>query len=118
MRWVCPSGGWLFHVHLVLLRRRQYEVADDVRLHFEVHGEGRPLVFLHGGTVDFRANYVAFGWLERHVARRLRVIGPDFRGHGTIDKPRDAASCGAANVAADVTALLDHLGRGGGAPQV
>lgn len=82
----------------------------DVRLHFEVHGAGRPLVFLHGGTVDFRANYVAFGWIEGHIARGFQVVGPDLRGHGRSGKPHDAASYGTANVAADVTALLDHLG--------
>ena len=82
----------------------------DIRLHFEVHGTGRPLVFLHGGTVDFKANYVAFGWPAKFVARGFQVVGLDFRGHGRSDKPHDARSYGTANVAADVVALLDHLG--------
>ncbi len=82
----------------------------DLRLHFEVLGAGRPLVFLHGGTVSFQANYAAFGWPEKFIARGFQVIGLDFRGHGRSDKPHDARSYGTAMVAGDVTGLLDHLG--------
>jgi len=82
----------------------------DISLHFEVRGDGRPLVFLHGGTVNFQANYAAFGWPEKFIARGFQVVGLDFRGHGQSDKPHDASAYGTANVAADVTGLLDHLG--------
>lgn len=81
----------------------------DIRLHFEVHGEGRPLVFLHGGTVSFQTNYAAFGWHEKFIAEGFQVVGLDFRGHGKSDKPRDLRSYGTANVASDVVGLLDHL---------
>ena len=81
----------------------------DIRLHFETRGAGRPLVFLHGGTVDFRANYAAFGWPEKFIARGYQAVGLDFRGHGQSDKPHDAGSYGTANLATDVVALLDHL---------
>jgi pimeloyl-ACP methyl ester carboxylesterase len=82
----------------------------DVRLHFEVRGDGRPLVLLHGGTVNFQANYAAFGWPEKFLARGFQVVGLDFRGHGGSDKPHEASAYGTANLAADVTGLLDHLG--------
>ena len=82
----------------------------DIRLHFDARGDGRPLVFLHGGTVSFEANYAAFGWPEKFITRGFQVVGLDFRGHGKSDKPHDASAYGTANVAADVTALLDHLG--------
>jgi pimeloyl-ACP methyl ester carboxylesterase len=78
-------------------------------LYFEVHGDGRPLVFLHGGTVDFRANYAAFGWPERFLAQGFQIVGLDFRGHGQSDKPHDRGSYGTPNVAGDVISLLDHL---------
>jgi pimeloyl-ACP methyl ester carboxylesterase len=81
----------------------------DIRLHFEVYGEGRPLVFLHGGTVSFQTNYGAFGWHEKFIAQGFHVVGLDFRGHGKSDKPHDARSYGTANVASDVVGLLDHL---------
>jgi pimeloyl-ACP methyl ester carboxylesterase len=81
-----------------------------IRLHYEVQGDGRPVVFLHGGTVNFDSNYAAFGWREEFVGRGSRVVGLDFRGHGRSDKPHDAGAYGTAKVAGDVTALLDHLG--------
>ena len=68
------------------------------------------MVFLHGGTVNFQANYAAFGWPEELVGRGYQVVGLDFRGHGQSDKLHDAGAYGTANVAGDVTALLDHLG--------
>jgi len=81
----------------------------DIRLHFEVRGDGRPLVFLHGGAVSFQANYAAFGWPEKFIACGFQVVGLDFRGHGRSDKPHDARSYGTANLSADVTGLLNHL---------
>ena len=81
----------------------------DIRLHFEVHGDGRPLVFLHGGTVSFRTNYAAFRWPEKFIARGFQVVGMDFRGHGQSDKPHDRGAYGTSVVAGDVVALLDHL---------
>lgn len=82
---------------------------DGFSLHYEVHGEGRPVVLLHGITVSFAGNYAGFGWIERLRARGLQVIGLDFRGHGKSDKPHDPAAYGATALAGDVIALLDHL---------
>lgn len=67
-------------------------------------------MLLHGGTVNFQANFAAFGWPGKLIARGFQVVGLDFRGHGKSDKPHDARSYGTANVAADVTGLIDHLG--------
>lgn len=82
---------------------------DGLRLHHEVHGTGRPVVLLHGGTVSFEHNYALFGWIERLGAVGMQVIGLDFRGHGKSDKPHDVASYGTLSLAEDVVALLDHL---------
>lgn len=84
-------------------------VNDGLRLHYEVHGTGRPVVLLHGGTVSFEHNYALFGWIERLNAAGMQVIGLDFRGHGKSDKPHDVACYGTVNLARDVVALLDHL---------
>lgn len=44
------------------------------------------MVFLHGGTVNFQANYAAFGWPEKFLGRGYQVVGLDLRGHGQSDK--------------------------------
>jgi pimeloyl-ACP methyl ester carboxylesterase len=83
---------------------------DTVGIHYEVHGAGRPVVLLHGGTVNFQTNYAALGWIKQLNDRGLQVIGLDFRGHGKSDKPHGAESYGTQHLANDVLCVLDHLG--------
>ncbi len=82
---------------------------DGCSLHYEIHGEGRPVVLLHGICVSFAGNYGAWGWIEALGSRGFQTIGLDFRGHGGSDKPHDAAAYGTETLAGDVLALLDHL---------
>lgn len=83
---------------------------NQVGIHYEVHGSGHPVVLLHGATVNFRANYGAFGWIKALNEAGFQVIGLDFRGHGNSDKPHDSSAYGSAALASDVLAVLDHLG--------
>lgn len=85
-------------------------VRDGYSLHYEAHGEGRPVVLLHGITVSFTGNFGAWGWIDALGARGFQAIGLDFRGHGGSDKPHDPAAYGTEALAGDVLALLDHLG--------
>lgn len=81
----------------------------SVRIHYEVHGAGHPVVLLHGGTVSFKHNYADFAWIESLNDSGLQVIGLDFRGHGKSAKPHEVESYGTANLASDVLAVLDQL---------
>ena len=87
-------------------------VRDGVRLHFEVDGpeDGRPIVLVHGFASHYRLNWVGTRWQETLTHAGFRVIGLDCRGHGSSDKPHDAAAYGGDTMAADVVGLLDHLG--------
>lgn len=87
-----------------------YFQNDSVKIHYEVHGTGRPVILLHGGTVNFDANYASFGWIQTLNECGFQVIGLDFRGHGKSDKPHDAESYGTDRLASDVIGVLDHLG--------
>ena len=78
-------------------------------IYYEQHGEGNPVVLIHGGAVSFQNNYAAFGWIECMNAAGLQVIGLDLRGHGKSDKPLDSGSYGTANLASDVLAVMDEL---------
>ena len=80
-----------------------------IRIHYEVHGSGQPVVLIHGGTVSFKHNYADFGWIESLNDSGLQVIGLDLRGHGKSDKPHDIESYGTSNLASDVIAVLDQL---------
>jgi pimeloyl-ACP methyl ester carboxylesterase len=81
--------------------------SAGVRIHYEVFGEGEPLVLVHGFVANLQVNWVATGWVD--TLRPLRqVIALDCRGHGESDKPYDPAAYGEA-MADDVVRMMDHL---------
>lgn len=82
---------------------------NEVRIHYQVHGEGSPVLFLHGVVVDFNYNFEQFGWVEALNEKGFQVIGMDFRGHGETDKSSDPAFYGLDNLCDDVMSLLTHL---------
>ena len=80
---------------------------EGVGIHYEVHGEGRPVVLLHG--------FPDSGRLWRHQVPALadagfRVIVPDLRGYGASDKPEGVDHYNMLLLAADVGAVLDAEG--------
>jgi len=82
-------------MHLVL--------PDGLRLYYETHGAGPPVVFVHGltGTHDLWKYQVPA------VANRYQAITLDLRGHGQTDKPPGPYSV--PMFAEDLLALLDSL---------
>jgi len=77
---------------------------NGMEMYFESTGKGEPLVLLHGFGGCGR-DWQAFSGA---LSTRFRVIVPDLRGHGRSTDPLEAFSHRQA--AADVFALLDHLG--------
>lgn len=76
-----------------------YAEINGLRMYYEIHGTGKPLVLLHG----------AFGWATVYpaLARNRQVIAVEFQGHGhtaDIDRPLTYEQ-----MADDTAALLDHL---------
>lgn len=84
-------------------------IRNGHAIHYEIHGDGRPVILLHGICVSFAGNFAGFGWIDSLCKQGLQLIGLDFLGHGQSDKPHDLAAYGTHNLAADVVALLDHL---------
>ena len=81
--------------------------VDGATLHYDVQGDGPPLLFLHGlgARADTWAPQVA------RFAPRYRTIAVDFRGSGASrDRAHPAGPFSIPQFAADVRALLEHLG--------
>ncbi len=81
---------------------------DGVKIHYEVEGEGPPLVLVHwftGSLEDWRV----FGYVDA-LKENYRLILIDARGHGKSDKPHDPAAYVLEKQAADIVAVLDELG--------
>jgi pimeloyl-ACP methyl ester carboxylesterase len=85
-------------------RETGYAPVDDLRMYYEIHGSGAPLVLLHGA-------YMAVDMMEpllSGLARTHRVIAPEQQGHGrTADADRPITY---EQMADDTAALMGHLG--------
>lgn len=83
-----------------------YATVNGLRVHYlDYPGPSPAIVLLHG----LSANANEFGGLiHEGLAESHRVIAPDLRGRGRSAKPEHGYSMG--EHAADVIALLDHLG--------
>ncbi len=81
--------------------------SNGVGIEYEVTGDGRPVVLLHG--------FPDSGRLWRHQVPALRdagfqVIVPDLRGYGRSDKPGAVEAYRMHLLVGDVLAVLDHAG--------
>ncbi len=81
-----------------------YADINGLKLYYEVYGEGKPLVLLHGSYMTIPLNWSRFiPWL----AKDRKVIVTEMQGHGrTRDIPRELSYEGMAD---DVSGLLKHL---------
>ncbi len=80
---------------------------NGVRIHYQVEGEGPPLVLHHGlgGNLE---NWRYSGYVEE-LKRDYQLILMDARGHGASDKPHDLEAYSMEHQVSDVVAVLDDL---------
>jgi pimeloyl-ACP methyl ester carboxylesterase len=81
--------------------------VGGVGIEYEVIGDGRPVVLLHG--------FPDTGRLWRHqvpalAAAGFRVIVPDLRGYGRSDKPGEVEAYALVALAGDVLAVMSDAG--------
>lgn len=77
---------------------------NGIEMYVESHGEGEPLVLLHG----FGGAGAMWGEMVQELATQYRVIVPDLRGHGRSTNPSQAFTH--RQSARDLLALMDSLG--------
>ena len=80
-----------------------YAELGDIRLYYEDHGAGEPIVFLHGFTLDHRQ----WGPQVEYFSKKYRCIVLDERGHGLSDAP--ATGYDRATRVEDIRRFADHL---------
>lgn len=90
-------------------------LTDDVTMRYvdlppSAPANAVPVLLLHGFGTDFDMNWRATGWTRALESAGRRVIGPDLRGHGASDKPRESAFYLPEHFVADLLAMLDELG--------
>jgi pimeloyl-ACP methyl ester carboxylesterase len=66
--------------------RGEYAQVNGLRLYYEIHGSGEPLVLLHGGLGAIEM----LGPVLPALAEKRKVIAVDLQGHGRtadVDRP-------------------------------
>lgn len=64
-----------------------YATVNGLKMYYEVHGSGEPLVLLHGGGSTIKSNY---GRILPELAKTHQVIAVELQAHGhtlDIDRP-------------------------------
>ena len=82
----------------------QFAEVNGIRMHYQILGNGEPLLLLHG----FGACGADWADIADALARDYRVIIPDLRGHGWSTNPSNRFTMRQSSE--DIAALLDHLG--------
>ena len=81
-----------------------YAPINGLKMYYELHGSGDPVVLLHGSFMTITNNWS--GWIDE-LSRTRKVIAVEMQGHGrTADIERDFSYD---NLADDVAALLGYL---------
>jgi pimeloyl-ACP methyl ester carboxylesterase len=79
---------------------------DGVKIYYEVHGDGPPLILTHGYS---STSAMWKGQIEA-LSKRHTLLLWDMRGHGQSDYPEDPAAYSEASTVGDMAALLDEIG--------
>lgn len=81
-----------------------YAEVNGLRMYYEVYGEGKPIVLLHGSFMNIPLNW---SHIIPLLAKDRKVIVAEMQGHGrTRDIPREISYEGMAD---DVSGMLTHL---------
>ena len=84
--------------------KKGYAPVNGLRMYYEIHGQGEPVVLLHGSFMTITNNWT--GMIAR-LSQSRQVIAVEMQGHGrTADIDRDFSF---ETLADDVAALLAHL---------
>lgn len=80
--------------------------SDGIDLHFEVEGDGFPLLFIH----EFAGDHRSWAPQVRHFSRTYRCITYSARGYPPSDVPTDVGAYSQGRAVDDAIAVLDAAG--------
>ncbi|RVX73421.1 hypothetical protein B0A52_03063 [Exophiala mesophila] len=78
---------------------------NGVKIYYEVHGEGPPLLLSHG----FSSTSGMWKGQVSTISTYFKLITWDMRGHGQSDYPRDQSAYSEELTVSDMAAILDHV---------
>jgi pimeloyl-ACP methyl ester carboxylesterase len=81
-----------------------YAPANGIKVYYEVYGEGKPIVLLHGAYYTIGLNW---GELIPELAKTRKVIALELQGHGHT--PYSDRKLSRVTLASDVEKVMDYL---------
>ena len=81
-----------------------YAPVNGIKVYYEVYGEGRPLVLLHGAFMTIEMNW---GQLIPELSKTRKVIAIEMQGHGHT--PYSDRKLDIATLASDVAGVMNYL---------
>ena len=81
-----------------------YVSVNGIKVYYEVYGEGRPIVLLHGAFYTIQMNW---GELIPELSKTRKVIAIELQGHG--HSPYSNRKLDFPTMASDVEGVMDHL---------
>jgi pimeloyl-ACP methyl ester carboxylesterase len=81
-----------------------YAPVNSIKVYYEVYGEGRPLVLLHGAFYTIEMNW---GQLIPELSKTRKVIAVELQGHGHT--PFSDRKLDFVTLASDVEGVMNHL---------
>jgi len=81
-----------------------YVPVNGIKVYYEVYGEGKPIVLLHGAFMTIEMNW---GALIPELSKTRKVIAIELQGHGHT--PFSDRKLDFATLASDVEGVMNHL---------
>ncbi|WES98362.1 alpha/beta hydrolase [Chryseobacterium arthrosphaerae] len=81
-----------------------YASVNGIKVYYEVYGEGRPVILLHGAFMTIDTNW---GELIPELSKNRKVIAVELQGHG--HSPYSDRKLSHTTLASDVAGVMDHL---------
>lgn len=81
-----------------------YAPVNGIEVYYEVYGEGKPLILLHGAFYTIEMNW---GQLLPELSKTRKIIAIEFQGHG--HSPYSDRKLDIATLARDVEGVMDYL---------
>lgn len=81
-----------------------YAPVNGLKIYYEVYGEGKPLILLHGAFMTIETNWVQ---LIPELSKTRKVIAIELQGHGHT--PFSDRKLDQATLASDVEGVMKHL---------
>jgi len=81
-----------------------YASANGIKVYYEIYGEGKPLILLHGAFYTIQLNWAE---LIPELSKTRKVIAIEFQGHGHT--PYSDRKLDIVTLAKDVEGVMDYL---------